>query len=235
MLKTLANGALFGKKKQQEELGCFSRLWIRTSSSLSSDAETKLLSTFLDTFRSTRIYIELEHYGLQFINTYVLKTTAEEREKDRAIDSAVVLTHGYGGGAGMFYHTLSHLGKNRDQHVYALDWLGMGRSSRPTSGLMSMSGKGYPQRPFLTLTRKKAEEVSDECISYFVESLELWRKAMNISKLQLVGHSLGGYLSARYALAYPERVEKLVLLSPVGVPDLPSESKEEEVPEFVKR
>ena len=53
--------------------------------------------------------------------------------------------------------------------------------------------------------------------------------------MQLVGHSLGGYLSARYAIAYPDRVEKLVLLSPVGVPELPEEVDDDKVPEFVKR
>jgi pimeloyl-ACP methyl ester carboxylesterase len=51
-----------------------------------------------------------------------------------------------------------------------------------------------------------------------VESLEEWREKMNLEKMTLVGHSLGGYLSAVYALRYPERVERLILLSPAGVP-----------------
>eukprot|EP00967_Tisochrysis_lutea_P084670 scaffold118492_cov19-Tisochrysis_lutea.AAC.1 len=33
----------------------------------------------------------------------------------------------------------------------------------------------------------------------------------------LVGHSLGGYLSACYALKYPEHVEHLILVCPAGV------------------
>ena len=36
--------------------------------------------------------------------------------------------------------------------------------------------------------------------------------------MTLVGHSLGAYLSVVYALRWPERVERLVLLSPAGVP-----------------
>jgi len=117
------------------------------------------------------------------------------------------------------------------RRVYAIDWLGMGRSSRPSSGLMS--GKaGFPARS--AFTRKQAEEVSDEAIDYFVNSLEHWREAMNIQKLALVGHSLGGYLSGHYALRYPDRVAKLILLSPAGIPALPEES-EEAAPEFVKR
>ena len=128
----------------------------------------------------------------------------------------------------MFYHVLQDLSRQGFEDVFAIDWLGMGRSSRPSSGLMS--GRGYPQRSFFS---RRDDEVSDECISFFVESLEKWREEMNITKLQLVGHSLGGYLSARYALAYPERIERLVLLSPVGVPE-PQED-DDSMPDFVKR
>ena len=59
---------------------------------------------------------------------------------------------------------------------------------------------------------------------FFVESLESWRKHNNLSKMTLAGHSMGGYLSVAYAEQYPQHVEKLILLSPVGVP----EKKEED-------
>ena len=39
--------------------------------------------------------------------------------------------------------------------------------------------------------------------------------------MRLVGHSLGGYLAVAYAERFPERVERLVLLSPVGLPQAP--------------
>ena len=51
-----------------------------------------------------------------------------------------------------------------------------------------------------------------------MESLEKWRKAMKLEKFVLLGHSLGGYISCCYALQYPQHVEKLILASPVGVP-----------------
>jgi cardiolipin-specific phospholipase len=37
--------------------------------------------------------------------------------------------------------------------------------------------------------------------------------------MTLVGHSLGGYFAACYALQYPHRVEKLILVSPAGIPE----------------
>lgn len=46
-------------------------------------------------------------------------------------------------------------------------------------------------------------------------------KNNNKGKVVLVGHSLGGYLSARYLLKNPNSVHKLVLASPVGFPSKP--------------
>ncbi|MBM9576246.1 alpha/beta hydrolase [Leptospira sp. 201903070] len=48
--------------------------------------------------------------------------------------------------------------------------------------------------------------------------LEEFRKRLKIEKFYLVGNSLGGFVSWRYALEYPSRVEKLVLIDSVGYP-----------------
>lgn len=90
---------------------------------------------------------------------------------------------------------------------YALDWLGMGLSSRPS---------------FVVKAKTAAEKVT-EAESFFLDSLEEWRAIRKLEKLTLVAHSLGGYLAVRYANKYPERVEKLILVSPVGVPKNPYE------------
>jgi pimeloyl-ACP methyl ester carboxylesterase len=42
---------------------------------------------------------------------------------------------------------------------------------------------------------------------------------MNLRKFILAGHSFGGYFSILYALRYPEVVQKLLLFSPVGIPE----------------
>jgi len=44
-------------------------------------------------------------------------------------------------------------------------------------------------------------------------------KSLNIDKAMIVGHSMGGMLAARFATQYPEIVERLVLLNPIGLTD----------------
>lgn len=39
-----------------------------------------------------------------------------------------------------------------------------------------------------------------EAESWFIDSLEEWRKVKNLDDFILLGHSLGGYVAARYAL-----------------------------------
>nr|WP_158780643.1 alpha/beta hydrolase [Pantoea sp. BAV 3049] len=43
--------------------------------------------------------------------------------------------------------------------------------------------------------------------------------SLHIDKIILVGHSTGGMLATRYALMYPQQVEKLVLVNPIGLED----------------
>ena len=43
--------------------------------------------------------------------------------------------------------------------------------------------------------------------------------ALGVEKPVVIGHSMGGMLAARYALAYPGAVEKLVLVNPIGLED----------------
>ncbi|CAM9101602.1 unnamed protein product [Scytosiphon promiscuus] len=114
----------------------------------------------------------------------------------------LVLCHGYGMGVGGWHLNLGEL--TASTHVLAKDWLGCGLSSRP---------------------RWELEGV-EETESFFVESLERWRQANKIDKMVLCGHSLGGYLSVCYAEKYPQRIDKLVLASPVGFPEEPETFRE---------
>jgi pimeloyl-ACP methyl ester carboxylesterase len=42
---------------------------------------------------------------------------------------------------------------------------------------------------------------------------------LKIDKIYLLGHSMGGMLATRFALMYPEMVEKLILENPIGLED----------------
>lgn len=42
---------------------------------------------------------------------------------------------------------------------------------------------------------------------------------LGIDKVRLLGHSMGGMLASRFALMYPETVEKLILENPIGLED----------------
>lgn len=40
---------------------------------------------------------------------------------------------------------------------------------------------------------------------------------ITLNRINLLGHSFGGYLSSQYSLKYPDRVEKLILADPWGM------------------
>lgn len=47
--------------------------------------------------------------------------------------------------------------------------------------------------------------------------------SLNIERATVIGHSMGGMLAARYALSYPQTVEQLVLVNPIGLEDWQAE------------
>ncbi|KAG7448992.1 alpha/beta-hydrolase [Guyanagaster necrorhizus] len=144
-----------------------------------------------------------------FVNTFSIAPTSPSP----TAPPPTVLLHGYGAGLGFFFHNFPPLADwagRRGSPVYALDWLGMGRSAR-VPFTVKASRKDIPGRV------KEAE-------SFFIDSLEDWRQKMGLEKMTLVGHSLGAYFTVVYALKYPTRVNKLILLSPAGIPRGPDYS-----------
>jgi pimeloyl-ACP methyl ester carboxylesterase len=78
--------------------------------------------------------------------------------------------------------------------VYCIDLIGFGMSSHP----------------------KFLNTDTQYIIDYFVDSIECWRLEMGFPKILLAGHSFGGYISAMYAIKYPQNLTELVLFSPAG-------------------
>jgi pimeloyl-ACP methyl ester carboxylesterase len=46
---------------------------------------------------------------------------------------------------------------------------------------------------------------------------------MQLDKFVLLGHSMGGFLAASYAIQYPKRVKHLILADPWGFPERPTD------------
>ncbi len=55
-----------------------------------------------------------------------------------------------------------------------------------------------------------------------IADIERIRRILGEEKLLLVGHSYGGFLASLYAAEFPEHVEKLVLVAPAGLLQLPN-------------
>jgi pimeloyl-ACP methyl ester carboxylesterase len=53
-----------------------------------------------------------------------------------------------------------------------------------------------------------------------VEDIELLRASLGVERLTIVGPGYGSYVAQRYALRYPQRVERLILTSPVDAAGL---------------
>lgn len=147
-------------------------------------------------WRSTMVALSGRNRSL---NEYSVERVGEQQEE------TIVMLHGYGAGLGFFYQNFEPMTRVPGWRLYALDMLGMGNSSRT------------PFRIKAKDPEKKIEEAED----FFIDALEEWRKIRKIERFTLLGHSLGGYLATAYALKYPGHLNKLILASPVGIPEDP--------------
>jgi pimeloyl-ACP methyl ester carboxylesterase len=102
--------------------------------------------------------------------------------------SAIILVHGLGGFAENWIYNITPLA--RQHRVFVPDLVGFGRTDK------------------VPLTRDILDLV--KFINDFMET-------MNIKKASLVGNSLGGGLALQFAIDYPEKVEKLVLVDNAGM------------------
>jgi cardiolipin-specific phospholipase len=115
------------------------------------------------TWYSRMVELSGKHRAL---NEFSVERNNEETEQN------LVIIHGYGAGLGFFYKNFEPLSRAKGWHLYALDMLGMGRSSRP---------------PFHIKAKTREKQIA-EAEDWFVDSLEEWRKKRNIEKMTLVGH-----------------------------------------------
>ncbi|GAA3385140.1 4,5:9,10-diseco-3-hydroxy-5,9,17-trioxoandrosta-1(10),2-diene-4-oate hydrolase [Cryptosporangium minutisporangium] len=114
---------------------------------------------------------------------------AGEQSADRP---PVVLLHGGGPGANAWSNFGANLAVlSRSARVLAMDMPGFGRSGKRSE---------HPQ--YFTYAAGVLAELLDE---------------LGIDTVDLVGNSLGGGVSTRFALNYPNRARRLVLMAPGGL------------------
>jgi pimeloyl-ACP methyl ester carboxylesterase len=111
---------------------------------------------------------------------------------DAGSGSVVVLLHGLADDVGVWESVMPALAERH--RVIALDQIGFGRSDKP---LLSYRA------------------------GTFVDFLDGFLNELKIDRASLVGNSLGGWIAANFALAHPERIDRLVLCDAAGYAAVP--------------
>jgi lysophospholipase len=106
--------------------------------------------------------------------------------------AVVVIAHGFGEHSGRYEHVAERLTSERF-HVYAIDHHGHGRSAGPRARISFADAVADLDRLVL-LARERHPELA----------------------LFLLGHSMGGAISLRYAMAHQDRLTGLILSAPLA-------------------
>lgn len=104
----------------------------------------------------------------------------------------VVLLHGKNFSGSYWERTIRDL-SSRGFRVIVPDQIGFGKSTKPAH------------------------------LQYSFQALATWTDTLlndiGVTHYELVGHSMGGMLATRMALMYPDKVERLILVNPIGLED----------------
>ena len=155
---------------------------------------------------------EAEEKLLQFVKTeskgfYVNIGTVNGEEcriwtrkfgPEKSVKVPLVMIHGMGAGVAMFALNFDSLAQER--LVYAIDLPGFARSSRVN----------FSSSP---------AEIEEQ----YVTCIDQWRRGVGLEKMNLLGHSFGGHLTALYALKYPQHFNLAILADPWGMTERPAE------------
>ena len=112
---------------------------------------------------------------------------------DQGKGHAVIFLHGSGQGASGWsnFKTNAPAFQKEGYRTIIPDLIGFGYSSKPEDIKYSLE--------------------------FHLDSLKQLIDHLQLDKVTLVGNSLGGALSIKYALSFPDKVEKLILLAPGGI------------------
>jgi pimeloyl-ACP methyl ester carboxylesterase len=101
---------------------------------------------------------------------------------------SVILIHGIGGSVEGWRFNIEALAEHH--RVYALDMVGSGHTNKPS---VSYS------------------------LGYLAQFVNDFMEVQTIDRANLIGHSLGGGVALQFTIQFPEKVDKLVLVSSAGL------------------
>ncbi|MBF8149711.1 alpha/beta hydrolase [Winogradskyella sp. F6397] len=103
-------------------------------------------------------------------------------------DKTLLFVHGLSSNSDAWSKNIEALKK--DYTCIALDLPGYGKSSKPKA---------------------------DYTPSFFADVLHRFIEKLQLKNIILIGHSMGGQASIKFATTYPDRIEKLILVAPAGL------------------
>ena len=169
-----------------------------------SSLEQRLLNKFVYPLDNNSLYYENIPILFQEQNLYLHTLVCGLKELKENLNTkkkVIIMLHGFQGNSLNFYKIIPYI---YEKYICICpDIIGMGISSRVDIEFTS----------------------NEQCINFFVESLEAFRVSLENNynlknKFILCGHSLGGYFAVNYAIKYPEKIESLILMSPTGISDV---------------
>ena len=163
--------------------------WRRVTRPEAAQAEARLLDLGLGAGRWRRSETAASSAPDDFVHSVTIDGTG-----DTVRSPTLVMVHGLANGGGIFTRNLRPLSAAFAK-IHAVDWRGAGLSGRPTY----------------------EPDDHDSARDFLVDGLEAWRAKEGVDRMVLLGHSMGGLISAHYASRYPERVDHLVLVGPAAV------------------
>lgn len=140
-----------------------------------------------------------------------------------ASEIPTLMLHGYASSSMSFYRNIAQMSKCL-KDIYIIDLPSNGLSKTVPLNIQSPCQRApftFTETDMFKLREsfhydmeyKRIKEYED----YYVEGVEQWRQDNNLNKINLIGHSFGGFIAYHYALKYPEHIRKLALVSPIGV------------------
>ena len=163
--------------------------WRRVTRPEAAQAEARLLDLGLGAGRWRRSDTAASAAPDDYVHSVSINGTG-----DTVRSPTLVMVHGLANGGGIFTRNLRPLSAAFGK-VHLVDWRGAGLSGRPTYEPID----------------------HDSARDFLVDGLEAWRAKEGVDRMVLLGHSMGGLISAHYASRYPERVDHLVLVGPAAV------------------